>query len=71
MYVPCILYMAFYFNQQCTMYIFYFNNTYIVSTPKCFDTHHPSTQTTSAQAYPNDIRLRKHATDTNCIVKIM
>jgi hypothetical protein len=30
---------SFYFNQQCTKYIFfYFNNIYIIIIPTCFDT---------------------------------
>jgi len=29
---------SFYFNLQCAIYIFYFNNIYIVVTSTCFDT---------------------------------
>jgi len=29
---------SFYFNQQCTIYVFYFNNIYIIITSRCFDT---------------------------------
>jgi len=31
MYVACSLYIVYYFNQQCTIYIFYFNNIYIIT----------------------------------------
>jgi len=67
---------SFYFNQQCTIYIyiyifFNFNNAYIIITPTCFDSHHPSTLATSAQVYPNNIHTCKHITHTNYTVKIM
>jgi hypothetical protein len=31
-------YLLFHFNQQCTICIFYFNNIYVIITPKWFDT---------------------------------
>ena len=77
MYVPCILYIVLISTnsaQYIYIYIYlfiYFNNAYIIITPTCSYTDHPSTHATSAQVYPNDIRSCKHTTHTNYIVKIM
>ena len=64
---------SFYLNQQCEIYIFYFNNIYITITPTCFDTlNHPQgVSKLSVMWLQRDTTLERPEDDTNVLKHVV